>query len=315
MEALPAINSLLDRSEVRPLLWLGGFAVFLLLHLMLHPQSRFFLRAIAWMGKHPAPVLLFAASVMLARGVEGWTGNVAGESGHSVLHDWPGVWAACLAEGVTNFALIFHTALIPPAWSGHPLASAAIQALVSAFSQVWLCCYLLFSLGSLEQEWLAMKETLLRWRSVLLLALCHLPWWWMEGQPSLGVPGRQQGLVLEFLLFLAPFPLAVACTCRGILAAGSLTLRCWQRAWLPLLGFALTALPLLTVLAYTTRTSAEVLPPDWKSAGVLLEGLILATVHVWLFVSAAMIMLPPDLRELDPIHADQVLKRESSVEG
>jgi len=303
-----------NRSMVPSLLWLGNFAVFFSLHLALHPRASYFRKALRLAGRYPAPVLFYATSAMVATLAASLPWNVAEiSSGHSTIHGWPLVWLDCLSTAITDFVLIFHSAIVVPKWSTDPLYLVTCQALISAFSQIWLCCYLLGMLSPDREVSAPFREALIRWKSACILAACHLPWWWWETQPAMPLNFPLKWLLLEFLLFLAPLPLAIAWSTKGFLQAGDTLLRWWRMAGVSLFGYALTALAILTLVQYTTRTAAEVVPADWLSARQVMGSLMTAVVHVWLFITSALLLLRSELSR--PAVPLEPAKIESAVES
>jgi hypothetical protein len=289
--------------DVSPLFWLGGLAVCLGLHLYLHPQAKVFRQAVRWLGRHPAPVLWLAVTL----GLSGWWAQATGGAGpglpgqdsplasiphpNPVFAPWPETFVEALASGWHQLALLFHRVVAVPAfWPGH-WAGAALQAGVSAFTQVWFACYVINTRNIFTEEGLSLRQTLVRWPNVLVLAACHWVWWWVQGQPSARWD-LLQGLVLpEFFLFLGPLPLAIALLRGSFLKAGELTLKWWAEHWGKLALFALTGLPLLTLLHVGMGILPETGLRQWPIALAFLEGVLVATVHLWLFVSAALLLL------------------------
>jgi hypothetical protein len=277
-------------SELTPFLWIAGFALCFALHLVIHPQARVFRDALRWLGTHPAPLLWLMASLMLSKA---WTILAKLSPDASVtMHaatPWPEAFVMCLAEAWRRLALVFHAAILPPQlWSG-TLGGAALQALISATGQMWLACYVVASRQPLIEDTAAVRRTAERWRVIAGLALCHLPWWWAESRTD--VPFVRDWLLPEFLLFLAPLPLAAAAERVDFFKAGTLTLRWWRQSWGQMLVFALTALPLLVLLEYCLRLLPGAFATPRLLLRVLLESVLASAVHVWLFVSAALLLL------------------------
>src|SRR6188474_630695 len=93
-----------ENSELTPFLWIGGFAICFALHLLVHPQSRFFRDALRWLGQHPAPLLWLMASLMVS---QAWMLR-AGLSPHDAgvmpaATPWPEAFASCLADAWKRF--------------------------------------------------------------------------------------------------------------------------------------------------------------------------------------------------------------------
>lgn len=277
-------------SELTPFLWIAGFALCFALHLIIHPQSRVFRDALRRLGRHPAPLLWLMASLMLSKAWTLRSGLTVDESSMMpAATPWPDAFVMCLGDAWKRFALVFHQAILPPPlWPG-TLAGAALQALISAAGQVWLACYLVASQNLLLEDTTAVKRTLTRWPTILALALCHLPWWWAQGRTDMNVV--RDWLLPEFLLFLAPVPLVAASEGVDFFKAGTFALRWWRRGWLPMLAFTITALPLLVLLEYCLRLLPGLMPASRLLIRVLLESVLASAVQVWLFVSAALLLL------------------------
>jgi hypothetical protein len=274
-------------------LWLGGFAVCLLLHLLLHPQRRMFLGAIRWLRRYPAPILIFATSLIAAEAFSFWSGNSQASTEALHLNAFTlETWTFAFKAALRDFALLFHTAIIPPSPPAGYEWAAIGQALLGAFSQLWLASCVVFSLYESEEEWQAFRHTLRSWRGVLCLAVCQLPWWWLGGWSQEAASLVHDWWMPEFLLFLAPVPLALAATSEGFIAAGGIALRWWQRSWASFLSLTITGLALLTLLHHGFIMADQFTPEGWQPAQLMLESLTLAGTRVWLFVTAALLLLP-----------------------
>lgn len=262
-------------------------------HLVFHPQSGVFREALRWLGRHPAPFLWLLASLMVH---EAWRlkwggGMEAGATAGPVsLSPWPGVFAECASRGWQRFALLFHQAVQPPPLLPGSILGALLMGLVSAAGQVWLCCYLVASRASVTAV-TAFPQTKARWRTILALAGCHAVWWWLSTGATSPSPLARDWLMPEFLIFLGPLPLAAAASQVDFLKAGALTVECWRRHWPALLIFAATAVPLLVLLEYALHLLAELLPPARLVSRLLVTSVLSASLHCWLFVSAALLLL------------------------
>lgn len=277
-------------GETVPFLWLAGFVLCYVLHLILHPHAGVMRDAMQWLGRHPAPLLWLMASLMAGYVWDLRTGHMPLREDSLVLSGpWPGAFVPCLEGAWKRFALLFHQAVVPPPILQGQLSGAVVQALISAGGQMWLSCYLIASRHEMADDPTAARKTLARWPTILALALCHLPWWWVQGRDEMAV--LRNWLLPEFLLFLAPLPLAAAAGGVDFFRAGAESLRWWRRSWLPMLLFALTALPLLTLLEYCLAMLPTLLPQSRVLLRVLLESTLASTVHAWLFVSAALLLL------------------------
>lgn len=209
----------------------------------------------------------------------------------------------CFNDALKRLALIFHHAVeIPPLAIGH-LANAVFQSIVSAFTQIWLCCYFIGSQQVFIEEGIALRQTIERWINVLCLALCYLPWWWLQGMPNLN--NLPYWLALEFLLFLAPLPLVIARTSCNFFECGGLSILLWKRRFLSFLLFTITSLSLLVLLEYSLHMVDSVLASKWFFTGLILKSIVASTLHLWLFVSGALLLLGggyvPNSHDPDPL--------------
>ena len=177
--------------------------------------------------------------------------------------------------------MLFHGALVPPTlWPGS-LVGWGIQAVLSAIGQMWLCCFLVASRQGEPVRAFALRETLARWPVIIGLAVCHLPWWWAQ---HLGAGFARDWLLPEFFLFLAPLPLVAATQPLGFFQAGEEALGWWRESWGACLAYASVTLPLLTLLEFTLQA----LPSAWC---LFLGNAVLAVLHSWLFITAALLLL------------------------
>lgn len=288
MDSLIPINQVATVGESEPFLWLAGFAVCLGLHLLVHPQANVFRDALRWLGKHPSPLLWLAGSMMVCQALAHWP--VHDETSLvTPLTSWGVAFKLCFNDAFKRLALIFHHAVeMPPLLIGH-LPSVIFQSIASAFSQIWLCCYLIGSQQVFTEEGVALKQAMERWLNVLCLAFCHLPWWWLQGMPDSSFV--HDWLVPEFLLFLAPLPLVIARTSCDFFECGGLSLLLWKRRFFSFLLFTITALSLLVLLEYSLHMADVVLTSNWFFTGLILKSIIAATLHLWLFVSGALLLL------------------------
>lgn len=290
-------TSAVTASELTPFLWIAGFALCFALHLVVHPQARVFRDALRWLGQHPAPLLWLMASLMVSKA---WMLHLGSPQDADVMPaatPWPEAFVSCLGDAWKRLALVFHQAILPPPIGPGTWWGTALQAIISATGQMWLSCYLIASRVAASEDTAALRHTAARWRTILGLALCHWPWWWLQARGDLA-PVRDW-LMPEFLLFLAPLPLAAAAEEVNFFKAGALALQWWRQSWGAMLVFALTALPLLLLLEYCMRLLPGILPAPRLLARVLLESVLASAVQAWLFVTAALLLLrgayvPPD---------------------
>lgn len=285
-----AVTSASATSELTPFLWIAGFALCFALHLIIHPQSRVFRDALRWLGRHPAPLLWLMASLMVSRVWTLRTGLPLNEASlMPAATPWPDAFILCLSEAWQRLALVFHQAVLPPPlWHG-TVIGAVFQALISATGQMWLACYFIASRHPTLDDAIALRRTIARWPTILGLALCHLPWWWIQGRADLATV--RDWILPEFLLFLAPLPLAAAAEGVDFIKAGTVSLQWWARSWGQMVLFMLTAFLLLVLLEYCLRLLPGALPASQMLTRVLLECIMASAVHVWLFVSAALLLL------------------------
>jgi hypothetical protein len=184
---------------------------------------------------------------------------------------------------------MFHQAIVPPPlWPG-TVGGAALQALIGSAGQMWLACYFMASRFAVSHDAAALKRTAARWPTILALAVCHFPWWWAQAQPDLAL--ARDWLLPEFLIFLAPLPLAAAAEEVDFIKAGTLALHWWSKSWFALLVFAFTAFPLLVLLEYCLRVLTGVLTGSHLLVRVVLESVLASAIHLWLFASAALLLL------------------------
>lgn len=275
---------------MQPFLWLVLFALLAVAHLLLHPQARVYREALRWLGQHPAPFLWLLATLMVH---EAWSlraGLATPTAEVSSLSPWPEVFVDCAARGWQRFAMLFHQGVAPPPFFPGTWPGAVLMGLISATGQMWVCCYFVASRKLLAHDG-AFRQTVQRWRTILALAVCHAPWWWMyeSREPATAFAG--DWLMPEFLIFLAPVPLAAAAGRKDFLEAGTLAVGWWRQGWAQMLLFALTAVPLLVLLEYALQVLPEMLPPTRMVSRVLLSSALSASLHCWLFVSGALLLL------------------------
>jgi hypothetical protein len=287
-------------GEMEPFLWLGAFALCATLHLVIHPQARLFRDALAWLGRHPAPFLWLMASLMMH---EAWTLRIGAPSPPVLAHPlspWPEVFFDLASRGWQRFALLFHQAIYPPPFLTGTVPGAILMGLFSAAGQVWLCCYLVASRESLVPD-AAVRPAQARWKTILALAAVHAAWWWMAERTDATTRMVREWLLPEFLLFLGPLPLAAAAARVDFLPAGALAVQWWGRVWPRMLMLALTAVPLLVLLEYSLQLLPALLPGRMVTR-LLVASILEASLHCWLFVSAALLLLRGGYLEKEPSH-------------
>ncbi|RBP47706.1 hypothetical protein DES53_101505 [Roseimicrobium gellanilyticum] len=286
---------------MEPFLWLGAFALCVALHLVVHPQARLFRDALAWLGRHPAPFLWLMASLMVHEAWSLRTGDPPPPVMAHALSPWPDVFFDLAARGWQRFAMLFHQAIYPPPFLAGTVPGAILMGLFSAAGQMWLCCYFIASRESLLSD-AALRPALARWRTILVLAVIHAAWWWMAERTDATTRTVREWLMPQFLVFLAPLPLAAAAARVDFLKAGAVATRWWGRAWLPMLMFALTAVPLLVLLEFALHVLPSVLPPARMVTRLLVASILEASLHSWLFVSAALLLLRGGYLDKEPSH-------------
>lgn len=289
-------------GETEPFLWLAAFALCIGVHLIVHPQANVLRDALRWLAKHPSPMLWLAGSMVVAQALTHWPVQDTAPA-ITPLTSWDVAFKLCFHDAFKRLALIFqHAFEMPQLHIGH-LPGAIIQAVSSAFTQIWLCCYLIGSQQVFLEEGFALRQAIERWRNVLCLAVCHLPWWWLQAIPDASF-GRDW-LMPEFLLFIAPLPLIIARTSCDFFECGGLSLLLWKRRWASCLLFFVTALALLTLLEYSMHMVDSVLTSRWFFTGLILKSITAATLHLWLFVSGALLLLGggyvPRTHDPDPL--------------
>lgn len=287
-------------GEMEPFLWLGAFALCAGLHLVVHPQARLFRDALTWLGRHPAPFLWLMASLMMH---EAWSLRAGAEAPPPLaqpLSPWPEVFFDLASRGWQRFALLFHQAIYPPPFLEATVPGAVLMGLFSAAGQMWLCCYFVASRESLLPD-AAVRPTRDRWRTILALAVVHAVWWWMAERTDSATRTVREWILPEFLLFLGPVSLAAAAARVDFLQAGAVAVRWWAGVWPRMLMLALTAVPLLVLLEYTLQVLPTLLPSRMVTR-LLVASILEASLHCWLFVSAALLLLRGGYLEKEPSH-------------
>lgn len=277
----------MTQTEMEPLLWLAAFAAVFAAHLFIHPQAGGFRHALRWMKSNPAPVLILAASLIIREGLNLWPGGFAPDAHTAMpLEPWQNVWLKCWLEGWKHFAVMFHHAVAPPPALVNWWVGPAIQSFITSLSQVWFCCYYLNTQRPFVEDGISFRHAMARFPGVLILAALQYPWWLIQ-QPGFAAdsPLLHHVILPEYLLFLAPFPFALAVSYGSYSQSGGISLRILKHCWPMLLLFALSAIPMLTLLEYTLRISRTILTPTWMPVGVIIGSSITAFLHIWLYAS------------------------------
>ena len=96
------------------------------------------------------------------------------------------------------------------------------------------------------------------------------------------------------LLFFAPLPVAIALATPGasFLSTGALALRLLAKAFLPLIGLTLTAITILALAHYAAGLLGSLAPSHLPGLAFhLLIAFSLAFLHIWLFLTSALLLL------------------------
>jgi len=137
-------------------------------------------------------------------------------------------------------------------------------------------------------------QVLGRWRLLLPLAAFDVTWIALQSWSSLSPSHLVTWLLVEMLLFFAPLPVAIALATpeASFLSTGAHALRLLARAFLPLIGLALTAITILALAHYAAGLLGSLLPTHLPgSAFHLLIAFSLAFLHIWLFLTSALLLL------------------------
>lgn len=266
-------------------MWLGLLAVAVVLHLKFHPLSYVFRDGLRWIVSYPAPLLIYAASLMAA-GLLNWK---YGRPSHVFeFHEGLPFWGVIFLRTFEDLVWIFHRAVLPLPILHGTIFGALIQALIASLTQVALCCYLVMTLqtgeGLLQRTLARLKG---RWMGVLLLAVLQWPWWYFfVGTQSIQSVWAKF-FYLELLGFLAPAALVLTVSGKQLTKLGGRICLWWLHCWKPIVGLVLTAFPILALQTFALNISESYLLDHWSPFQVLLRCIIVATLHTWLFASSA----------------------------
>jgi hypothetical protein len=149
-------------------------------------------------------------------------------------------------------------------------------------------------------------QVLGRWRLLLPLTAFDVTWIALQSWSSLSPSHLVTWLLFEMLIFFAPLPVAVALATpeASFFQTGAHALRLLARSFLPLVGLTITAIAILALAHYAAGLLGSLLPYELPgSAFHLLIAFSLAFLHIWLFLTAALLLLrlgrtliPPDPR-------------------
>ncbi len=284
--------------ELESYLWSAGIALAVALHLAFHPQLPRMRTALRWVIRHPIPWLLLTLGLVVVHFLA--TPEPELPSDHTIAYDWAGLWLDSALFGLRQFALLFHEPVVLPALIGISWADAIWQALLCAFGQVWLGCYLLDTSGLFQEVGMSWRQTLDRWRSILVLALYYAPCRWLMDKTAATEWTWVNAWLPEALIFMAPLPLAIAATSGDWGPSGVFTLRSWMNAGLSFLFLAVTGIVMLTLLRLWFAVIWDVLPQVDTAIRILFQDLLLAGVRSWLFVSAALLLIKGGYDDMIP---------------
>lgn len=138
----------------------------------------------------------------------------------------------------------------------------------------------------------SLDQTLRRWRELLVLGLFNLVWMsWITFRPD--VATRLSGWVLlEWLLFFSPLPVAVGRFRGSWLGHGAACMTALGRAGLPLLGVFVTSTALLLLTVYAGGVFFEMAGEGWGRLLVApLHALAVATLRIWLLLAMILTLL------------------------
>jgi hypothetical protein len=138
----------------------------------------------------------------------------------------------------------------------------------------------------------ALDQTLRRWRELLLLGLFNLVWMtWLALSPD--VVTRLPGWVLlEWLLFFSPLPVAVGRFRGSWLGHGAACMGALGRVGLTLIGLLITSSVFLLLAVYAGGVFWELVGPGWGRMIVApVYALAVATLRIWLLLAMILTLL------------------------
>lgn len=297
-------------KDLEVFFWLAVCAAGAAAHFWLHPQREFFRSGLRVLGLFPVlPALMLLSHTFAFRAI------LSGAAGTTPAPDALPVPVICLRDALGWLAWMAHDAarLRDLGW---PPLLLAVQAIVAATVQVWLCLVLPddkslrmppptdaaefgFEAAALRpmapvghaasshgSRWHEMAS---RWRGILLLAGIHLLA--VLAQRPLLAAGRNISWLVgaETLLCFMPLSFVVAQRDGSIAGTGTAMLRLWRVAWFPWTAWALSALAMFFLLALALRNVAlfSLLPDAVRWLG---GGIYSAALHAWLFASGVLLL-------------------------
>lgn len=153
--------------------------------------------------------------------------------------------------------------------------------------------------------WLAMEHTLSHWQGIMLLAALELMWllaWRALADPGHGL---SEWLMVESCLLFAVIPVVIARFRVPMTMLVELTAQVFIKTALPILGFAITATAILTLVHFSMVSLSDMGPesPLWVGLIRILSALVLATVRSWLFLTFVLTVLRQGLKAAAPEEA------------
>lgn len=283
-----------------PTYWLALIAILIFFLLTFHPQSGHFRRALGWIRKNPAPLLLLAASHTLLAGLQLWPGMLHEElnlSPYQPLVSPLEQWLSHLAKGWQQFTQIFHHAITPPPVLFNPVLGACIQAFIAAFSQIWLCRILINSFSPFLEDWLAFRQLLSLMPAIFILTLLYFPWWFLQ-RP--GAPASSDLLRILLLpqtfLFLAPIPFLLASGLRSFREIGHRCMACFKNHLAPLLSIACCGSLSFTLLHHSLSSPQSGWADPSSPFRIVSSSLLASFLQHWIFLGITFLLLPTLLK-------------------
>lgn len=272
-------------SDLLPLAWLSLLAFAAFVHLKLHPLNYVFKDGLRWMISFPAPMLIYATSLLLSQWI--WAPKEAFEGSADI--------PTAVIMGLRGFEELtwaFHRAIVPLPLAADTFWGTLLQAVIASVTQVGLCCYFVLSLQSGEH---LVKRTLVRlksrWLGILAFALIQWPWWHFGVGEARWPSNLARFVMLEGMLLLAPAPLILAVSTKKLKEVFSRLSFWWQTSLRDLFRLFLTLLPILGLQAYALHLSEHYLSENYASLVVILRCVMVATLHTWVFLCAALILV------------------------
>ena len=185
---------------------------------------------------------------------------------------------------------------VQPVWQA---ASILFEGLTTAIVQIWAIRVILEwetpqSIHAEHDASGAMRGCLTRWRSVLALAAFNVIWMVLAAWRPLEPGGPGWIALVEFLLFFAPLPIAVAVSDgASFLQCGGAALRALLRTLLPVAGHAVSSITVLALTHYALALSLSLFAgEEWSHLALAaVRAFVLATILNWLFLAGVLIVL------------------------